>query len=304
MQHISISKPVHAVEAGHIYEHIFVDSLTQHLRSAGFFSYVDYEIDAKTMHAGMVVINMQLFNEDLEAVINGYIDAYSRDDISEDSINGALLQIMAEYGEDIAEIDDNRLRAQIDSIAETKWNMADTPLPEDWTFDVEAISFHTSPSHTFNEIHQRITLEKAKIDTSLEPLALIVCKAVRSNLIEDITAQTYSFTHHDSFTATDTTLVDSNVYIVDARQSTSIGDEPDITKAFFENARSHGFAKRLARTLSTAEVNSVAYPIVEELTEKLHRPIPITVWKDTATEEAVQHILDSLSVTFEMKSHK
>lgn len=300
MQYV-ISKPIHSIGAGHIYEHIFVDALTQHLREAGFFSYVDYDIDAKTFHSGSVLIDIQLYNDETNTIVKEFIASYSNANISDDDIDGALLQLMAEFKADITHLEHSKLRQQIGLVAESPWVLGKWSPPTHWELDDEAISFNVNSVQETKTLTQEIRINRKGIDSSLEPLAIIVCKAVRNNLIEDITAQTYCFTHDDRFEVTDEELADTNVYLVDSRQSSKITIEPDISSTFLEKALHGNFAERLANSLKNADINSDDYPVMNELESKLNKPVALNVWQDTATAENISKILGLLYISFSIK---
>lgn len=297
---ILFSKPTHNTSVAHLYEHIFVDLLTQYLRSKGLFSYVDYDLSAKTYHEGSVVLEIDVYNDAATELIDSYIKTPIA--INSDLINGGLLQIMAESSSDILYMNDEAVMASLNEYNTSPWEKGRVALPANWEMQEPAIQYVKLDDEAFGVVEQTITINAAKLPKNLWPLCLVVGKALRNNLIEDITAGTFCFSYEDSFIVDGNKLVDTNFYRVDKRQASAITVEYEIASKLVGMARENGFAQRLGNSLRNAPKDSFAYPVEDEILAKLGMNTTEETWRLTATDENILRIVELVNVEFRFRA--
>lgn len=95
MKRIQLTKHTRHVQAGHVYEHIYAKRLSAYLQDAGLFSFLDYDIEAKTFYTGVVYIAITAYSA---RAIDALKDLKQLDEtrITSDEIDGAIIQIFAE----------------------------------------------------------------------------------------------------------------------------------------------------------------------------------------------------------------
>lgn len=300
---VLFTKTVYDTSVGHLYEHIFVDTLTRHLRSAGFFSYVDYHLSAKTLHKGLVTLEVEVYNNSLIEVI----DTFLKEPLSihSDQINGGLLQILAEFSSDIEYLNKDALDERLAEYNKAPWvKGGHSTTPKGNTIVQPSIIYEELNSRAPNTIEQTLTVDTDKLPKHLWPLSLIVTKALRNNLIEDITASVFCFSYKDTYTMTGDQLVDTNFYRIDKRQASSITIEHKVASRLIQEIKRKGFIERLGESLRTARKDSPEYPVVGEITAKLHMNVADDIWKETATSENIRKILELIRVDFKFKETK
>lgn len=297
MDKLLFSKFVDDISVGHLYEHIFCDLLADFLRSRGKLSYVDYSLSARTYHDGRVVIELDIYTKKTAELIKEFIS--SEIEITKDLINGGLLQIMAELKSDVTGIESDRLEDRLDKYNKTPWENGEA-TPNNWILVNPAIEYEKTKENQFGVIEQFISISKSDLSESLWPLYLIVSKAIRSNLVEDITSASFCFTYENDFINRNE-LIDINRYRVDKRQSHEITHEYEIASNFIKMANESSFSERLSDSLINAKPGSVDYPAPEEIQVKLGISIADDFWIKAATSENIQYIINSLRIDFSFK---
>lgn len=293
------SKPIHDTSVGHLYEHIFVDLLVEHLRSKGLFSYVDYDLSAKTYHEGSVTLEDDIYNDAVAELVGSFIKTPIS--IDSDLINGGLLQITAELTSDIEHMNDEAIISRLDEYNKSPWEKGRVALPANWKMAEPAIRYAKLDDEAFGIIEQIITVNVAKLPKNLWPLCLVVSKALRNNLIEDIVASIFCFSYEDSFTVTNDKLVDTNFYRVDKRQASAITVEHEVSSKLMGTARENGFAQRLGNSLRNARKDSSEYPVEDEILAKLSMSTTEDTWGLTATEDNILGMLKLTNVEFNFR---
>lgn len=295
MDKILLTKIVKDVSVGHLYEHIFVDYVTDALRAAGLFAYVDYHIDAKTYHSGVVTIEFEPYTDEASEWVGKLVATRLR--LDSNVINGALLQIMAELEQDVIFIDDDLVLERLSTLDSSEWKYGAMDSVGR-ALVTDAIIYGPSSEQELGTVVQTVLINRESVPDELLPLALIVMKAIRSNLQEDISRESYCFTYEDMFRLDDAHAQDVNRYRIDARQATAISDEPDVAARLLKLARSGDFARRLAKSIQNASPDAPEYPNADEIYAKTHIRIDTDTWKTLAREENIASILDSVFVSF------
>lgn len=299
MATLSFSKPVQDLAVGHLYEHIYCDAFTEYLRSNNLFSYVDYYLNAKTYHEGYVVLEIDVYNDDALELIELFIKTPIS--INSDLINGGLLQIMAEFTSDIKYMNEDLLDSRLEEYSKSSWKKGHIEMPNNWKVLEPAIEYDNADESIFGIIEQTITVRSIELPSGLWPLYLVVSKALRNNLIEDITANAFCFSYADVFNVTKGSLADTNFYRVDKRQASAITIEREISSNLLRQVAGNGFTERLGASLRNAKEGSFDYPVTDEVKAKMDIDITGNVWGQIATDENIRRIIELVHIDFAFK---
>lgn len=102
-------------QLAHLYEHIFLNALSDELRSDGYLSFLDYDISGIANKNGLIVLDLK-FKDYLETKIKNFL-VTKKLVLSDDAIAAATLQIFAEKSVDSNGLDSKTIKAlkQLDS---------------------------------------------------------------------------------------------------------------------------------------------------------------------------------------------
>lgn len=96
MKRLQLIKTSAEVEAAHLYEHLFINSLMKLFRANGLLNYLDFRFDARSYQGGFIFINVLLISKNAQNLTDK-IESLEID-VSESAISNAITQITAEKG--------------------------------------------------------------------------------------------------------------------------------------------------------------------------------------------------------------
>lgn len=73
MKSLTLFKQTKHIQLGHMYEHIFCDRVVEYLFDKNVYASVDYTLDGKMYHGGVMVIEFAAYTKEAEAYINDLI---------------------------------------------------------------------------------------------------------------------------------------------------------------------------------------------------------------------------------------
>jgi hypothetical protein len=291
------------IEVGHLYEHIFCDFITEQARAKHLFSYVDYHLDARSYYEGYIYIKIETYTSPAVSFFKNLNKL--RPQFNNNTINGALLQIMAENRVDIAALDESEVLKTLNAYQITPWKeQASSEKLVQSDREYHPILYKPANMDAFGIIQQSITLQINEDDaikkSHLLVLFLVVSKAIRSNLQEDITRSSFCFTYEDSFEYDEVTgkVKDINLYRIDKRQSTEITDEGEVAEKLLTTIKQHGFSSRLSESIQQSEEGSDEYPSEAEIVSKLGLSITPDELKNIFNTYNINRVLNNIEVNF------
>ena len=95
MKRYVLVKTTKDLTVGHLYEHIFLTELSNLLRNDGWLSFLDYDISGETLQAGIIILRLDIYNENLEKKFKKIVDNI-KIHFSRTIITDAISQISAE----------------------------------------------------------------------------------------------------------------------------------------------------------------------------------------------------------------
>jgi len=283
---LELFKIVNHVQVGHLYEHIFCMELVRYFRSHGLYSYVDYNIEAKTYYSGYVYMKVEFYTKEakkhIEIVNNLELN------LSSDNINGGLLQIMAEKLVDIDYIDDDKVLELLESYANKSWQTIESlpkGLASPKAMTDESLVLSNRHKWRFGALRQTITLDKSHLDDKNAqnlPLFIMLSDILRSNLQEDIADSSYCFTLKDKLTENRRVIKDVNLYRIDKRQANKLSTESEVTRALVSSMLKDGMFDRLIASIVSSDKK------------------PTIISKDLANKKDIINMLNNISINFKL----
>lgn len=308
MKKILLLKQVDHIQLGHLYEHIFCTQLVERFRQKGLFAYVDYYIDAKTYYTGVVRVQLDVFTSQAENALKIVQNRPLR--LSEDEISGALLQIMAEKYADVSTFDGEYIKSKLHAYHNKPWQelgSVDSIGAPNIRHSDKNFKLHDRSKRHFAILRQTIEFDNANIGkTAYDPIPLfvVVSKALRSNLQEDVASNSYCFTYDDTFRRATRVVEDINLYRIDKRQATKLTTETETTRELLKNMSENGFVERLTEFLQHATLKgSFLCPDEEEIIRNTGVLVGLTYWH-RINQDDIRKMLKSITIDYKLGKSK
>lgn len=305
MKSFILIKPVRHIQIGHLYEHLYCHQLTQILREKGLFAFVDYSVDGKTYYDGYIRVEITLFTKQaLE--FEQFIQKFTPQ-LDDDSINGALLQVMAEKISEVYTLNLTQVKTTLLEIANTPWIPLETISllhQKQQPKTKKGLEFVEQNSNKFLYLTQAIELniKNLELPTHLaRPLFVVIANALRQNLQEIIASTSFCYSVDEHFAASNQGLKDVNRYRVDRRQATKLTSELLYTQEFLKTLQPNGFIERLAHYLQTASSNTqFGLPDDDEISRKVSTLVGQAGWRAIGTVANIHEVMSSMTITFRL----
>ena len=303
MKKIILYKLTPSVQIGHLYEHLFCTRLAEHFRHEGLFSYLDYYINAKTYHSGFIRLELDLYTP--EALQNEICLRSLPVPLTDDTVSGALLQIMAEKQADIKEFDEESVLSTLRAYSTQPWKPLEEIVIDDTSPQKVQQGFTLMPrsGRHFGILQQTISFSPSFNPQDRKvylPLFAVISRALRLNLQEEIANGSYCYSYEDDFVADDDEIKDINLYRIDKRQATQILNEAEITKTLLKRMVNPQFVARLSEFLLNATSKSGMMPDDEEIMKTAGMAIGPKGWHQVGTQENIREVLEHISIEFKL----
>ena len=304
MQRLVIIKTSNNPDLAHVYEHLFCYAIEKYLINHRLISYIDYFYDARTYLDGLIHISLHLYSKDAVA----HADHIVRLDPSfdEDTVNIALLEIMAEkqmeVSGDIAE-----LMRLLKELHKSPW----LPIDEVGVLDVRsnklsprAIKLHSVPADNFKMMKCEITLSNKELKRPLnyvQPLFSVLAEAISNNLT-DMLARDYAYFGYDVTDSYDSHAMSyTKYYRVHQEQIDGLSTEAEDCEAMMATLLSNGLIKKTHAYLTRANFSlPLEAPDALAFYEKSGLLVGGQGWRDIATTENIEIVLQSMSISLSL----
>ena len=305
MKKIVLIKQIDNIQAGHLYEHIFCMQLAEFFRAKGLYSYLDYDIDAKTFYSGYVKLEVSLFSKAalrLEKLIPTLSFA-----IDEDTIDGAVLQVMAEKSVDLIVNEYAALEGLLNEYAHKSWVYLDSVklVPHIDVKDDDILELIPRSPRQFLVLKQVITMDAAAYQShskdALNPLFVVISQAILQNLQQIIADTAYCYSYEDFITRTAKNIKNTNLYRIDKRQNTKLTIEKEYTEAFIKEFIEQGFVEKLETYFKkVTHSNNALVPNDDYVTESTGVLVGAKGWRTIGTQAAIRHVLRHTTIDFNL----
>lgn len=145
MKSLTLFKPTKHIQLGHLYEHLYCDRIVEYLFDKGVFASVDYMLDGRMYHGGVMTIEFVAYSQIAIDCLNE-LPCLSIT-ISEDSIRNGQHQLESEFQENFGYTSIETVAQGLRTIHETAWVTFD----ELDTIDLNDVRRQTKPFYVTSE---------------------------------------------------------------------------------------------------------------------------------------------------------
>jgi hypothetical protein len=232
-------------------------------------------------------------------------------ELSDDTINGALIQILAEKHVDIKSIDRAVVLHKLREYQSTPWrsfNDMDVKDAANHKRTRRGLELMPRDRRHFMILRQDITLDATfanRDKLTYWPLFFVVSSFLIKNLQEDIPSQLYCYSYDDFGRYSPQSVKETNLYKVDKRQTSTVTSEVYVAQNFVKRMLADGCMAKLADFLQSTD-SSAPYssPNAEELYRKAAILIGAAGWCRIGNEENIKHTLKHMSISFSLGKTK
>lgn len=303
MKTITLFKRIDDIQLGHLYEHIYCAHLADYFRENGLFAYLDYHLDGKTYYHGAVVMTLNLYTK--EALSHEKALETLKISFDDEVIAAGLLQIFAEKYADVDTYDIDKTISELTKLHQTAWQTVTPKSNQDLKvshFPLPSFTLRARSERQFGIIQQSVTVSSAYIHENRSqrlPLFIILSKAIRSSLQEDIANTSFCYSYEDQFITTNDSYKDINKYRIDKRENRKLSSEINTVNQLLDAMKAHDFSRRFASTLQSLTANSaLAHPSGDEIMDKSGIIIGYKSWQSIATQPNIDEMLSQIKIEF------
>ena len=300
-------KPTKAVQLGHLYEHLVMIEVVNALKNHGLYEHVDYSVVGKVYRGGMIYIDCSLYTElslDFAKLMRNIKIDYDK------WLDIAISMIHAEHRNEPKLDDRETVIRHLKTLHAKPWTELDN------LGIVDASEFEDKPKAIESDDK---SIEKVKVDklsltvrlnnhqqnAAIGVLSSQVLKIVQLNAGEEISNQFGLFSYYDYFDVNEKQCKLTNVYIVG-------NIKPDIKKcletsiSMYETLKENGVFERLLNQLQNLDLakNAELFPNFENNYERTMVFVGSKGWKEAATKENLNAILNDLTLEIKMGKSK
>lgn len=240
-------KQVDDRQIGHLYEHMFLSKLSDHLRQHSLFSLLDYQISGEVLSLGYIMLNLQTFNIQAHNAIDSFLSR--RFYLTQDLIASSILQIFAEKITTTDGLSAN-YRAELARLHQSPWlNLKQIQrLEARQLTDDNFLNFRSTDLDDFWTIEVKLTYDS---DPQLRPLFQIIAKILTNNISQMMESDFHGFTLKTSSWTEQTISYDCSIYRRSKRQDFKPDDEIKAIKNILRSFNRESVLKRLIHELET-----------------------------------------------------
>ncbi len=304
MERLIIIKKSPAIQLGHLYEHLFCMAVDELFRSNNLFPRLDYALDGKTYHGGLVVIDIELYSK--EAVNEARNVTNLSISFEDEVILKAFSTILAELQVSMESDGRDAIIAGLHALQEQKWESID-----DFTMlDVKQIRRPSAPLYAVYDKplkSRKLTVsvdldnEFAKSHRELLPFFAQLAQLHIVLWQSSIAFEQGYFSSEDKYVSTAKRESVQNTFVVTQAQEVAV-DVHAILKKCLEDAqalRQHGAIKRYMHELQN--VSYANQPRLAPNYEKNYENSLVFMgakgWRHSATEANVELLLKRMSIS-------
>lgn len=305
MKKLLLIKQINDIQAGHIYEHIFCTQLAEFFRSNSLYSYIDYEIDAKTYYSGYVKLEVILYSKAAlkhQKTIRTFSVV-----VDDDAIDGAVLKIMAEKQADLIITDSDKLLIDLQGYNSLTWSSLDSvdTMTNMFVNKDSYIQLFSRSPRQFLTTRQSIVLNKEALAEHpryvIYPLFMVVSRFLMSNLQQIIADESFCYSYDDFVTIARDSIKNTNLYRIDKRQETALTIEKEVTEAFLLELFGHSFIDTLETFLRSVSYKSPGLaPDDDSISENVGVLVGAKGWLSIGTRNNILHVLRHTTIVFKL----
>lgn len=295
------------IQLGHLYEHIFCMHMSKFFREHGLFPYLDYSLDGKTYHGGVIVVDIELYSDKAIELSTELPEASTT--FNKDTVLLALSQLVAEKQEPFGSESYDVLEKALYNIDKQPWQPIDTV----GLIDTKRQRRQAGPLYITDgaplPAHKLITsvlldTEFAKTHRNLLPLFRQLAWLIVASLQETIANTHGYYSFDDKYVSNTKTIAIRNIFNVANTREVDI-DVTEVaetcTQTIKDLQRAYVFEKFLIELQNTSYYErSQLSPNIERTYEDTLILVGSKGWQELASEANYHTLLEHMSV--EVKS--
>ena len=311
MKYFALIKHHPCTQLAHLYEHLFVSTITEYLYSHGQYKLLDYSLNGETYESGIVMICGECYNTEAEHLLENIANmkvSLSDKNPGHTPVARAMSQICAEESQKLFIGNPDMIIRELELLDNKPWQNLDSVdiLPKNTTNDkdlTDLIYETDQPADKKSALKLRLQISNQPVELRVlwRELARLISLAIGQKICRDFGVY-YS---KESVKNNDTSVISTSIFSVSPHaQKVNLKEVAATAKQALTKVTSSKVLNRFSDYLTSLSYpnNPCAAPDSCQIAQEFGIVIGAAGWKKLATTENIAKALEATHITFRSKN--
>lgn len=311
MKYLALVKYHPCKQLAHLYEHLFISTITEYLYSHGQYKLLDYSLNGETYESGIVIIYGECYNTEAEHLLENIANmkvSLSDKNPGHIPVARAMSQICAEESQKLFIGNPDMIIRELELLDNKPWQNLDSVdiLPKNTTNDkdlTDLIYETDQPADKKSALKLRLQISNQPVELRVlwRELARLISLAIGQKICRDFGVY-YS---KESVKNNDTSVISTSIFSVSPHaQKVNLKEVAATAKQALTKVTSSKVLNRFSDYLTSLSYtnNPCAAPDSCQIAQEFGIVIGAAGWKKLATTENIAKALEATHITFRYKN--
>lgn len=311
MKYFALIKHHPCTQLAHLYEHLFISTITEYLYNHGQYKLLDYSLNGETYESGIVIICGECYSTEAEYLLENI--ANMKVSLSDKNpgyilVSQAMSQICAEKSQKLFVKDPDMIIRELELLDNKPWQNLDSVdiLPKNTTNDkdlTDLIYETDQPADKKSALKLRLQISNQPVELRVlwRELARFISLSIGQKICRDFGVY-YS---KESVKNNDTSVISTSIFSVSPHvQEIDLKEVAATAKQTLAKVTSSNVLNRFSNYLTSLSYtnNPCAAPDSCQIAREFGIVIGAAGWKKLATTENIAKALEATHITFRYKN--
>lgn len=311
MKYFTLVKYHPCEQLAHIYEHLFVSTITEYLYNHSQYKLLDYSLNGETYESGIVIICGECYNTEAEHLLENIANmkvSLSDKNPGHIPVSQAMSQLYAEESQKLFIKDSDMIIRELELLDNKPWQNLDSVdiLPKNTTNDkdlTDLIYETDQPADKKSALKLRLQISNQPVELRVlwRELARLISLAIGQKICRDFGVY-YS---KESVKNNDTSVISTSIFSVSPHaQKVNLKEVAATAKQALTKVTSSNVLERFSDYLTSLSYTENPYitPDSCQIAREFGIIIGAAGWEKLATTENIAKALKATHITFRYKN--
>ena len=311
MKYFTLAKHHACTQLAHLYEHLFVSTITEYLYSHSQYKLLDYSLNGETYESGIVIIYGECYNTEAEHLLENIANmkvSFSDKNPGHIPVARAMSQICAEESQKLFIGNPDMIIRELELLDNKPWQNLDSVdiLPKNTTSnkDLTDLIYETDqPADKKPVLKLQLQIDNQPVELRVlwRELARFISLSIGQKICRDFGVY-YS---KESVKNNDTSVISTSIFSVSPHaQKVNLKEVAATAKQTLAKVTSSNILNRFSDYLTSLSYtnNPYAAPDSCQIAREFGIIIGAAGWKKLATTENIAKALEATHITFRYKN--
>lgn len=311
MKYFTLAKHHPCTQLAHLYEHLFVSTITEYLYSHSQYKLLDYSLNGETYESGIVIIYGECYNTEAEHLLENIANmkvSFSDKNPGHIPVARAMSQICAEESQKLFIGNPDMIIRELELLDNKPWQNLDSVdiLPKNTTSnkDLTDLIYETDqPADKKPVLKLQLQIDNQPVELRVlwRELARFISLSIGQKICRDFGVY-YS---KESVKNNDTSVISTSIFSVSPHaQKVNLKEVAATAKQTLAKVTSSNILNRFSDYLTSLSYtnNPYAAPDSCQIAREFGIIIGAAGWKKLATTENIAKALEATHITFRYKN--